>query len=151
VEADLEGAAEALRGAIRARAEPWTRTARLTLGQLLLRLGRPQQAMFELRKVAAAEPLDLEGVQALAFLSEALRAQGKGREAEALADRRRRALARRASEGGPTGAIARAWLGFELKHAGERRPARAALEAALADPELPDAERAAVAQALDAL
>ena len=147
IERDGDGAADAFRSAIRARAEPFSRSARMALAQVLLRQGKPQQAAFELRKAAEVAD-DLLSVQSLALLSTALRALGRAAEAEALAERRKAALARIAPSGGVEGAIAWAWLGFEHKYDGQRRPARTAFESALGCAALPAAERAAVEAAI---
>ena len=148
---EVEAAEAALRTAVRAGQPPWSRSARVSLAQLLLRTGRAQQAAFELRKAIAESPEDLVAAQARAFLVDAMRARGQNKEAEALRLEHKAALARLASAGGVDGALAHAWLGFEHKHDGERKPAKAALSAALASGVLPEAERISVERALEAL
>lgn len=151
VDSDPEGSLEALRVAIRGDAAPWSRQARVSAGQILLATGRPQQAAFELRKASADDASDLLAALARSLLVDALRTLGKGSEAERVRDQQKRALAALAAEGGAESARASAWLGFEHKHDGQRREARAALEAALASSSLPHGEREAVERALDAL
>lgn len=146
---DPDGAAEMLRRAARSDRAPYARTARGALGRILLASGRPQQAAFELRKVVTAvRPADLQSVQARSVLIEALHALGKGKEAEGLRSESVRDLERISGGEGVEAAMAAAWLGFERKHDGDRRGAKSALEAALAHPDLPDTERAAVRSAL---
>ncbi|MEO1232476.1 MAG: hypothetical protein AAFZ18_26630 [Myxococcota bacterium] len=148
---DPEGSLAALRQAVRARVEPWSRQARVSAAQVLLATERPQQAAFELRKALGDDGQDLTGALARSLLVDALRTLGKTAEAERLRESQKDALSRLAAGEGPERARAQAWLGYELKHDGERRRARSSFEAALASGELPDEEREAVQRALESL
>lgn len=145
---DPERAVDALRAAVRARQPPWSRPARIALAQLLLRQGKLQQAAFELRKASAEGPEDLVGIQARALLADALARLGQAIEAEAVRAALKTALERLGRVGGMEAGIALAWLGFEHKHDGARRAAKAAFEAALNEDALPPEERAAIERAL---
>lgn len=148
---EVDAAEAGFRSAIRARKAPWTHQARVSLAQVLMQTGRPQQAAFELRKVCSEREEDLVSVQARAFLVDALRATGKPREAERLREAQKEALFRLGEKGGVDGAVALVWLAFERKHDGDRRGARVAFEAALSEPSLPDETKEAAERGLETL
>ncbi|HJL43132.1 MAG TPA: hypothetical protein RMG48_17635 [Myxococcales bacterium LLY-WYZ-16_1] len=142
-------ALERLRQVARTKVSPWAAMARTSMGLVLLRLGKPQQGMFELRKAAA--DAGLVGAQAQALLADALMDSNKGAEAEKARDVLCEQLRACASLPDPDGAYARLWLGMEYKRNGMRAEARRELEAAIASGALPDAERRVAEDALTEL
>lgn len=138
-EKDMPRAAEALRQAVRLKQEPWSAMARVSLGTLLLRMGKAQQGMFELRK-AASNPT-LLGAQAQALLADALSGSRKGEEADKVRTEMQDRLQKlTASQDPAESAYAHLMLGMELKLDGRRADAKRHLEAALAAGALPEAE-----------
>lgn len=145
-------AAKLLREATKAKAPPWSLAARVSLGILLLHQGKPQQALFELRRAAGVKPPSIESAQAAGFVVIALREIGNGKEAErarATQLEMLRALVKRDDD--ETRALAHFMLGMEHKFDGERAPAKQHLEAALALEALPADARATADQAMQDL
>ena len=151
VERSAGSAEEAFRQAIRSGHSLWGRPARVSLGQLLFRTDRYEQASFELEKVIEDGPYDLVAVQARALLVMTYRAMKKTVEVNQLREEQKTALSKLVSQGELEGAIAQVWLGFEYKFDGQRREAKACFEAALEDKRLPEDERASAERALASL
>lgn len=151
-ERDLDAAATSLRAAAKAKHPVWSPQARISLGQILMRQGKHQQAVFELRRVASSTTPTLVSAQAAGLVVIALRESGKGPEAERartqyldMLDR----LTKRAE--GAEQALAQHMLGMEHKHDGRRDLAKPLLQAALQSGKLPEAEAAQVKRALKEL
>ncbi len=142
---NLEEAAEHLREAAKAKAAPWSMAARVSLALILLRQGKPQQAIFELRRVAGLKPPTIHSAQAAGFVVLALRETGNRTEADRARKAQLDVLALLVnSPDAETAALAHQMLGMEHKFVGERAQAKRHLEAALASPALPpDARRSA--------
>lgn len=146
----LDAAAEHFRAATRAKASAFALAARTSLGLVLLRQGKHQQAVFELRRVAAQKPPTLSAAQALSWVVQSFRTQKNAKEAERARDEQLKVL--EAVAGGPdpaAAALAHVMLGAEHKHDGRRDLAKKHLTAALASGAL-DPEYTAKAQALAA-
>src|SRR5688500_15411197 len=65
---NLEEAAKHLREATKAKAPPWSIASRVSLGLVMLRQGKAQQAIFELRRVAGIKPPTIHSAQAAGFV-----------------------------------------------------------------------------------
>ncbi len=149
---NLDEAAEHLREAAKSKAAPWGMAARVSLGLVLLHQGKPQQAVFELRRVAGSKPPNIRSAQAAGFLVLALREMGNRDEAERARKSQLEILATLIkSEDAETAALANHMLGMEHKFVGERAKAKQHLEKALASPALPPDERASAQQAMEDL
>lgn len=129
---DLEAAAGELREAAKAKHPVWSPQARISLGLILLRQGKFQQAVFELRRVSGQTPPTLVSAQAAGLVVVALRSDKKATEADRargqqldLLDKLTRSLT------GEEKAMAQFMLGMEHKHDGRRDKARPLLQAAL--------------------
>lgn len=145
-------AAKHLREAAKAKVPSWSLAARVSLGILLLHQGKPQQALFELRRAAGVKPPSIESAQAAGFIVIALREIGNGKEAERARATQLdmlRGLVNREEE--ETRALAHFMLGMEHKFDGERAPAKQHLEAALALAALPDDARSTAQSAMQDL
>jgi hypothetical protein len=108
----------------------------------MLRQGKAQQAIFELRRVAGMKPPTIHSAQAAGFVVLALRETGNPGEA----DRARKAQLDTLqvlikSNDAETAALAHQMLGMEHKFVGERAKAKEHLSKALASPALPPDER----------
>lgn len=146
---DLEAAAEHLRGAAKAKSARWSHPARLSLGLVLLRQKKPQQAVFELRRVAGLRPPTLLAAQAAGFLEIALREGKQAKEAEKARAQLFELLG--AVAGGSDAeeaAHAHLLLGLEHKFDGRRQEAKRHLAQAAESALLPAEERARAAAAL---
>lgn len=152
-EKDLDAASVALRAAAKAKHPVWSPQARISLGQILMRQGKHQQAVFELRRVAGSTKPTLVSAQAAGLVVIALREAKKGPEAERARAQYLDTLERltKADLPGVERALAQHMLALEHKHDGQRRLAKPLLEAALASGALPQAERAQAEQALKEL
>lgn len=145
---DLAEAAERFRAASKLKG-PWAIPARTSLGIVLAHQGKAQQGMFELRKVAAADPPTLASVQAWGLIVIALREAKQSKEAERARGEQRKALQRLAADGTPEErAFAHFLLGIEHKFDGERDLAKKHLTAAVQGTALPEQERALATAAL---
>jgi TPR repeat protein len=148
-EGDADAAIEWLRIAAKAKHPRWTPEARLSLGTLLFRQAKVQQAMFELRKVAGLKPPTLASARALGLIALFSRAASKKDDAERAEREQRAALEALGRDEDPETRGLAAWmLGMELAHAGERIAAKAALERALASGGLGAEETAKVKASL---
>ena len=146
---NLDAAAEHFRAATKAKVLQWSVPARVSLGMVLLRQGKPQQAVFELRRVASLEPPTAQTAQAAGLVVVALTESGKATEADRARQQHRRLLDRLSRQGsGVDGAVGRFMLAMEKKLDGDRSGAKAALEDALSQAELPDEYREQAQRAL---
>ncbi len=146
---NLDSAAEHFRAATKAKAPMWGVPARVSLGLVLLRQSKPQQAIFELRRVASVEPPIALSAQAAGMVVVALLEQGKGPEADRARQQHRRILERLTKqEPGVERAVGQFMLGIEKKFDGDRAGAKAALQAALELEHLPDEYRTQAEKAL---
>lgn len=151
-ERNLDAAAEALRGAAKAKHPVWSPQARISLGQILARQGKVQQAVFELRRVASLTPPTLVSAQAAGLVVMTLRAAGNSAEAERSRGAYVEALIRLVeAPDAQVRALAQLMLAQEHKYDGRRDMARPLLEKALASKALPEAEAAQASQALKEL
>lgn len=145
---DLERAAEHFRAATKAKASPAAQAARTSLGLVLLRQGKHQQAVFELRRVGASKPPSLAAAQALSWVALSFRQQKNAKEADRARDEQLKVLdAVAAGADRASAALAHVLLGAEHKHDGRRDRAVKHLEAALASGAL-DADYQGKARAL---
>lgn len=149
-ERDIDGAVSVLRGAAKAKHPVWSPQARISLGQLLMRQGKHQQAVFELRRVAGSTQATLVSAQAAGLVVIALREAQQGPQAE-----RARAqyldILERLTDGEGSDverALAQHMLGLEHKHDGRRDLARPLLAAALESGALPKDEHAQAERAI---
>ena len=146
---DLDLAAQHFREATKAKQKVWSACARTSLGLVLLRQGKHQQAVFELRRAAAPRPADLMVAQAASMLVMALAEMGNTKESARARTQQLEILDTLAKSDEPqTAAIAQFYRGMEHKFDGERGPAKALLSAALAAELLPTDERAVAERAL---
>lgn len=128
---DIEEASEWLRKAAKAKSKEWGPLARTSLGLLLHRQGKLQQAVFELRKAAGGVP-SIAGAVALGLTVILFREAKNGAEADrARADQKKMLLALTKGEDAEDAALAHYMLGMEHKHDGERADAKRHLEAAV--------------------
>lgn len=147
-----EEAAVSFREAAKAKSQPWSAAARVSLGLLLLREGKPQQAVFELRRVAGMTPPTIQTAQAAGFVVIALRELGNGADAERARKSHIEMLKKlTTSDDEETEAIANFMLGMEHKFDGDRGTAKAHLEKALASSELPPDEKSSAELAMQDL
>lgn len=145
---DLDAAAEHFRAATKSKASVHAMPARTSLGLVLLRQGKHQQAVFELRRVGAQKPPSLAAAQALSWVALSFRQQKNGAEADRARAEQLKVLESVAAGTDPAAAaIANVLLGAEHKHDGRRDLATKHLKAALAHKTL-DPEYTAKAQAL---
>lgn len=146
---DGDRAAELLRIAGKSKVEEWSLPARVSLGLLLLRQGKHQQAAFELRKVAALKPPTLLTAQAQGFLVMALYEQKNGKEAQRIRGEQLKTLGGLTQSQEPTeAAMAHLLLGLEHKFDGQRADAKKHLHAAVESGRLPKDELAMAQAAL---
>ncbi|MCK6546630.1 hypothetical protein L6R52_12340 [Myxococcota bacterium] len=145
---DLEGAAEQMRAAVKVKG-PFAVLARSALGLILLRQGKAQQAIFELRKVAGTTPPTLLSATGHGLLVYALRETKQLKEAERARTEHKKAL-QKVAEGkvADESALAHFMLGMEYKFDGERDLAKRHLQTAVASPLLPPLERGQAEKAL---
>ncbi len=149
---DLEAAASHFREAAKAKQKTWSHLARTSLGLVLLSQGKHQQAVFELRRAASAQPPSLLVAQAAGMLHGALVEMGNKKEAEKARAQHLKILDDLTrSEDAPTAAMARYRRAMEHKFDGERLPAKQLLAAALEGGHLPPDERASAERALSTL
>jgi tetratricopeptide (TPR) repeat protein len=146
---DLERAAERFRLAIQVKGSRWSGPARTSLGLVLHRLGKPQQALFELRKVAAAKPPSVASATALGLVALVLKDMNQPAEFERARKEQLKLLegllkAADAEEA----ALASYMLGMEYKYEGRRAEAKKYLERALASEALGPEEKARIEDAL---
>jgi tetratricopeptide (TPR) repeat protein len=147
----LDDAADHLREAAKAKAPPWSTAARVSLGIVLLSQGKPQQALFELRRVAGQKPPSIHSAQASGLAVMALRTMGNAAEAERARKAQLDLLkGLTQSADAETKALAHFMLGMEHKFDGDRRPAKDHLEKAI-QLGLPPHEKASADQALQDL
>ena len=148
----MDRAAELLRAAAKTKDPAWSPPARVSLGIVLMRQQKAQQAVFELRRVAGNKKQDLLSAQAWGLIVLAHREQNNQKEAE-RARQEQLKLLERLSKTAPEAeaALAHLTLGLERKHDGERAPARKHIEAALASGRLPKDEAAIARAALEDL
>ena len=131
-EGRIDDAVERFRKVTASKDKVYGPIARVTLGQLLFKQGKTQQAIFELRKAASASPPTVTSVQAHGFLVLFLKQLGKKDEhtrarkdqLEALEGLSKREDAEASSYG-------LYLLGLEHMHDGRKDVARARLEEAL--------------------
>lgn len=135
----LDAAADHFRAATKAKVPAWGLPARLSLGLVLLRQDKPQQALFELRRVASAEPPTVLSAQAAGLVVIALTEQSKPTDADRARQQHRRILDRLTKHAtGVDQALAWFMLGMEKKFDGDRPGAREAFDSALAQGHLPN-------------
>lgn len=135
---DPDRAAEYLRIAGKSKVDQWSLPARVSLGLLLLRQGKHQQAAFELRKVAALKPPTVLTAQAQGFLVLALYEQKNGKEAQRIRGEQLKTLeGLTRSAHPPEAALAQLMLGLEYKFDGQRAEAKRHLTAAVDSGQLP--------------
>jgi tetratricopeptide (TPR) repeat protein len=145
---NVDEAADHFRAALKAKST-WATPARTSLAIVLLRQGKGQQGMFELRKIASATPPTIAGAYAQGLLVLALREAKKGPEAEKAHQEHKRMLQKIAEiSTGEDKALAHFMLGMEHKIDGEREPAKKQLQAALAVGALDERERKQAESAL---
>jgi tetratricopeptide (TPR) repeat protein len=133
LEGKLDDAGERFRAAAKSKSTAWSPAARTSLGIVLWRQGKPQQAVFELRKVASAKPPTIASAQALGFVVLVHRETNNGPEAERARTEQMKLLGEIARSPTPgDAALANFMLGMEFKYEGRRPDARRHLEAALA-------------------
>ena len=146
---NLDAAAEHFRAATKAKVQQWGVPARVSLGLVLLRQAKPQQAIFELRRVASMEPPTAQTAQAAGLVVVALLDSGKGAEADRARQQHRRILERLSKQAeGVERAMGRFMLAMEKKFDGDRAGAKEAFEDALTLAELPDEYREQATRAL---
>lgn len=147
--ADLEASSQHLRESAKAKSPRWSPLARSTLGLILLRMGKPQQALFELRKVAGLSPPTLVSAQAWGLLVMAHRALDQAGEAERARGEHLKTLLR-LTETAPAEdrGLAQFLLGMEYKFEGRRDLAKRFLRLASEDAELPEPYRSQTLSAL---
>jgi tetratricopeptide (TPR) repeat protein len=141
-----------LRDAAKSKAAPWSAAARVSLGILMLRQGKAQQAIFELRRVAGIKPPTIHSAQAAGFVVLALKESGNATEAERARKTQLEILGALIKSGeAETAALAHQMLGMEHKFAGERAKAKEHLSKALASAALPPDERRSAEAAMEDL
>lgn len=146
---DLAAAADLLRQAGKAKHPDWSLPARVSLGLVLLAAGKPQQAVFELRKAASAKPASLLTAQAAGLIALALAQSNPGAEVERARDKFKSALEALTKNQPPeVEAWAALYLGMEFKHDGMREDARKWLLRAQTLQCLPEAESESLARSL---
>ncbi len=146
---NLDAAAEHFRATTRAKVPEWGVPARVSLGLVLLRQGKPQQAVFELRRVASIEPPTPQTAQAAGLVVVALLDNGKASEAERARHQHRRILERLCKQGdGVDAALGRFMMAMEKKFDGDRAGAKAAFQDALSGGSLPPEYREQAERAL---
>jgi tetratricopeptide (TPR) repeat protein len=149
---DMDAAANHLREAAKSKAMPWSVSARVSLGLIMFRQGKPQQAIFELRRVAGMKPPTIHSAQAAGFVVMALRESGNGAEADRARKQQLDLLnGLTKSKDAETAALAFQMLGMEHKFVGERAKAKEFLTKALASPALPPDERKSAETAMEDL
>ncbi len=127
----LEQAESYFRSATKSKSAVWGPPARVSLGIVLARMGKAQQAAFELRKVIGAKPATILGAQAAAMLASVMAEQKQPKEVD-KARQQAQDILKQLIEKGPDQALAHYLMGLEKKHEGNRVLARQHLEAALA-------------------
>ncbi|MFO0728613.1 MAG: tetratricopeptide repeat protein [Myxococcota bacterium] len=133
LEGDLGAAIEAFRAAAKLKSAAWNQAARTSLGIALLREGKPQQAVFELRKAASQKPPNLAAVQALSMVVSIFRQEKNAKEADRARAEQIKLLEQVAAGSDPaSAALATFFLGVEHKFDGQRELAKKTLQAALA-------------------
>lgn len=149
---DLDDAVKWMRAAAKAKSETWSPRARTSLGLLLFRQGKVQQAVFELRRVAGRKPATLAVAEALGYMVIVHRETDNPREADRARTEQLKALRALTKDGDPeVSGLAHYMLAMELKFDGERRPAKEHLEAALKSKGLSDEDRERAQAVLSAL
>lgn len=145
---NMDQAAEHFRAAAKTKG-PHALTARSSLGMVLIRQGKQQQGIFELRKVAGVTPPTIISVSAWGLLVVALTEQRKTQEAQRAHTEHKRALEKLTqSKSAEEAALAQYMLGMEHKIDGERAIAKRHIEAAIASKALPANELALAKAAL---
>jgi tetratricopeptide (TPR) repeat protein len=121
-----------LRVAAKIKQSEWSPVARLSLGLVLVRQGKLQQGVFELRRVASLKPSNLVSAQAQGFLVLAFQEARKSEEADRARTDFLRVL-RELADGGQASErdLAAYMLGMEFKGLGQRDHARRELMRAL--------------------
>ncbi|MEQ8272484.1 MAG: hypothetical protein RMA76_03240 [Deltaproteobacteria bacterium] len=148
----LDRAEVHLRAAAKAKQKTWSHLARTSLGLVLLTQGKHQQAVFELRRAASAQPPNLMVAQAAGLLHGAFVQIGNAKEAtKARAQHLAILDGLTKHEDAATAALAKYLRGMEHKFDGERAPAKTLLAAALEGDRLPPDERSSAERALSAL
>lgn len=145
---DLEAAALQMRAAAKVKGV-YGALARSALGLILLRQGKAQQAIFELRKVASTTPPTIVSASAYGLLVYALRETKQLKEGERARVEHKRVLAKLTeSANAEDAALAHFQLGVEHKFDGDRALAKRHLQAATQGSALPARERALALAAL---
>jgi tetratricopeptide (TPR) repeat protein len=128
---NADEAAELFRKAIKSKSQ-WAAAARISLAIVMLRQGKTQQAMFELRKLASANPPTIAAAYAQGLLVVALRESNQGKDAERIHGEHKKMLAKLTEvANGEDQALAHLMLGLEHKFDGERDLAKTHLEQAI--------------------
>ena len=148
---DMEAASTWMRRGAQSKIEPWASASRVALGVFLARLGKTQQAAFELRKVASGTPVTALSLQAAGLLVLAFRDAGQREQAERAREKQLELLARHSSGPGELGALASYMLGMEHLHAGDRKRAGVSLHRALDSGFLPPDQERSARRAVDDL
>jgi hypothetical protein len=116
---------------------------------ILLKQGKTQQALFELRKVAGTTPPTIISASAWGLLVVALRETNQPKEAARARTEHKRVLTRLTGSTVPEdAAIAHFMLGMEYKFDGERALAKKHFETALKGNALPEREKSQAEEAL---
>jgi tetratricopeptide (TPR) repeat protein len=116
---------------------------------VLHRLGKPQQALFELRKAAATKPPSVASATALGLAALILKDTQQPAEFERARKEQLKQLEALLKAPDPEeAALASYMLGMEYKYEGRRAEAKKYLERALASEALGPEERARVEEAL---
>lgn len=145
---NMDQAAEHFRTAAKTKG-PHALSARSSLGMILIRQGKEQQGIFELRKVAGVTPPTILSVSAWGLLVLAFTELRKTQEAARAHTEHKRALEKLIQSKTPEeSALAQYMLGMEHKIDGERAIAKRHIEAAIASKALPKAELALATAAL---
>jgi Flp pilus assembly protein TadD len=119
----------------------WATLARSALGMVLLRQGKHQQAVFELRKVASVTPPTVLSAHGWGLVVYALRESKNMKEAERARGEHKKVLIKLTQSKSPEdAAIGNFMLGMEYKFDGDRTLAKQHFTTALAGP-LPGPER----------
>lgn len=148
---NMDAAAECFRTATKVKSA-WSLMARSALAMVLLRQGKAQQAVFELRRVAGTTPPTLISASAWGLLVLALKESKQLKEVEKARGEHMKALARLAdTAAGEDRALASFMLAMEHKYNGEREPAKKYMLRALEGTALPAEERRQAQAALKEL
>lgn len=149
---DLDTAAILFRDTAKAKQRKWSHCARTSLGLVLLKQGKEQQAIFELRRAASPRPPNLMVAQAAGLLVLALSELGNTKEAARARQQLIEILGLLLKhEDERVVAMASYMRGMEHKFDGEREPAKAMITKAVESGKLPPDELAAAQAVLEGL